>query len=302
VSGVSAQPRPAELPLAGGREGATVRVHPVLTGEMLSPPGLLERPGGPLTTLRGLDFGRAGDSWVWLPIPAFLIEHPGAGAIVVDTGLHPSVALDPVQSFGRLAGRVNRFRMEPEQALAHQLRARGVAPADVGVVVMTHLHTDHASGVSEFPGATFVVDQREWDSATTRRGLTTGYHHPQFDYGFDWRTIDYDAPEVDSFASFGHSVDLLGDGSVRLVATPGHTLGHQSVVLRLRGGELLLTGDAVYERRGLEADVTPLLMHDEHLFWRSLRDIRRYIAQTPEAVVITGHDRRAWPTLQPAYE
>ncbi len=97
-------------------------------------------------------------------------------------------------------------------------------------------------------------------------------------------------------------MDLLGDGSVRLVATPGHTLGHQSVVLRLRGGELLLTGDAVYERRGLEADVTPLLMHDEHLFWRSLRDIRRYIAQTPEAVVITGHDRRAWPTLQPAYE
>ena len=224
---------------------------------------------------------------------------------MVDTGLHPSVAHDPVQSLGRLAGRIgrrNRFRMEPEQGLADQLRARGVDPADVGVIVMTHLHFDHASGVSEFPGATFVVDGREWESATTRRSLTSGYHRPQFDYGFDWRTVDYDAPEIDSFASFGHSVDLLGDGSVRLVATPGHTLGHQSVLLRLRGGELLLTGDAAYERRAIDDDVTPLFMHDEHLFRRSLRDIRRYVAQTPGAVVITPHDRLAWPALESVYE
>lgn len=296
---VSAQPMPAQLPLPGGQAGATVRLHPLLSGEILAPPGLLERPGGRFATLRALR--RARDEWVWLPVPAFLIEHPGAGAIVVDTGLHPSVALDRTQNFGRLGARAYEFRMQPEQAVAAQLRERGVDPAAVAYVVMTHLHTDHASGVSELPGATFVLDQREWDSAIARNGLLRGYRRAQFDYAFDWRTIDYDAPEVDSFASFGHSVDLLGDGSVRLVSTPGHTAGHQSVLLRLPDREALLTGDAAYERRAIDRDIRPLLFQDEHRFWRSLNEIRRYVKSTPGALVVPGHDREEWPRLAAVY-
>ena len=299
--GVSAEARPAELPLPGGQPGATVRLHPLLTAEGLAPPGLLERPAGRFATLRALN-PRRRDTWVWLPIPAFLIEHPGAGAFLVDTGLHPSVCIDPRESLGRLLGRRDGFRMRPEQGAPEQLRARGLDAAGLGLVVMTHMHYDHTSGVSEFPGATFLLDRREWESATAPRGFTRGYLTAHFDYGFDWRTIDYDAPAVDSFASFGRSVDLFGDGSVRLVSTPGHSAGHQSLVLRLRGGEALLTGDALYERRALDRDVRPLLMEDEHRYWRSVREIRRYVEQTPGTVVITGHDPAEWPRLQPVYE
>jgi glyoxylase-like metal-dependent hydrolase (beta-lactamase superfamily II) len=298
---VSAEARPAQLPLPGGREGATVRLHPLLTAEGLAPPGLLERPPGRFATLRALDLRRR-DTWVWLPIPAFLIEHPGAGPILVDTGLHPSVSIDPRQSLGRLLGRRDGFRMRPDQAVTDQVRARGLHPGEVGVVVMTHMHYDHTSGVSELPGATFLVDRREWESATAPRGFLRGYLPAHFDYGFDWRTIDYDAAAVDSFASFAHSVDLFGDGSVRLVATPGHSAGHQSLVLRLRDGEALLTGDALYERRAVDRDVRPLLMADEHRYWRSVKEIRRYLERTPGTIVITGHDRLEWPRLQPVYE
>jgi N-acyl homoserine lactone hydrolase len=298
---VSADARPAQLPLPGGRESATVRLHPLLTGEMRSPPGVLERPAGRFALARTFNPLRR-ETWVWLPIPAFLIEHPGAGPVLVDTGLHPSVCVDPRQSFGRLLGRPDGFRMEPEQTVAEQLRARGVDPADVGLVVMTHMHWDHASGVSELPGATFLLDRREWESATAPRGGLRGYRPAQFDYGFDWRTIDYDAPEVDSFASFAHSVDLFGDGSIRLVSTPGHTAGHQSLVLRLRDREALLTGDAIYERRAVDRDVRPLLMADEHRYWRSVREIRRYVERTAGALVIAGHDRVEWPRLQAVYE
>jgi glyoxylase-like metal-dependent hydrolase (beta-lactamase superfamily II) len=220
----------------------------------------------------------------------------------VDTGLHPSVAIDPAQNFGRLGRMVNEFRMEPEQALAGQLRARGVDPADVGVVVMTHLHTDHASGVSEFPDATFVVDRREWQAAIRPRGFLRGYRTQQFDYGFDWRAVDYDARDIDSFASFGAAVDLFGDGSVRLLATPGHTAGHQSVLVRLRGREALLTGDAAYTLRAIREDVAPLITADEHRFWRSLREIRRLVEQSPGLVVVPGHDADTWPTLDAVYE
>jgi glyoxylase-like metal-dependent hydrolase (beta-lactamase superfamily II) len=299
---MSVEPRPADLPLPGGREGATVRLHPLLTGEVRAPPGLIARPAGRLATLRGLGLGRSRRGWLWLPVPAFLVEHPGAGALLVDTGLHPSAALDPAQTLGRATTLATEVRMEAEQAVSAQLRARGLDHADVRVVVMTHLHYDHASAVSEFPDATFVVDRREWDSAIGSRGLLRGYRRQQFDCAFDWRAIDYDAPDVDSFASFGRSVDLFGDGSVRLLATPGHTLGHQSVLLRLREREALLCGDAAYTRRAIEHDVTPLFMHDEHRFFRSLHELRRFAERTPELLLIPGHDADVWPTLDAVYE
>jgi N-acyl homoserine lactone hydrolase len=299
---MSVEPKPAELPLPGGRPEATVRLHPLLSGEMGSPPGLLARPAGRFAVPRGLGVGRSRRNWVWVPVPAFLVEHPGAGPFLVDTGLHPSVAIDPAQSFGRAGRLINQFRMRPEQAVSAQLRAGGIDHAGIALVVMTHLHTDHASAVSDFPAATFVVDRREWESAIRSRGLTRGYRRQQFDYGFDWRAIDYDAPEVDSFATFGQSVDLFGDGSVRLLATPGHTLGHQSVLVRLRGREALICGDAAYTRRAIDQDVTPLLMHDEHRFFRSVREIRRFVERTPNLVVIPGHDHELWPSLEEVYE
>ena len=96
---------------------------------------------------------------------------------------------------------------------------------------------------------------------------------------------------MDSFASFGHAIDLFGDGSVRLLSTPGHTKGHMSVLLRLRSGrELLLTGDAAYSRATIEQELVPLFCDDVHRYRRSLREIRRYLEQTPSALVVCGHD------------
>ncbi len=296
---MSVEPTPLALPLPGGRADATVRLHPLLGGEMKCPPGLLSRPTGRapvLTTLRG-----DRDAWPFVPIPAFLIEHPGAGLILVDTALHHSVAVDPRESFGRTYARFVEFRMEPEQALPAQLRARGFAPADVGTVVMTHLHNDHASGAAEFPDATFVLDAAEWKDATTGRALRKGYIRRQFDYPFDWRAIDYGAGEVDSFATFGRSVDLFGDGSIRLVSTPGHTAGHQSVLLRLAGREALLTGDAAYLRESITGAAEPLLVRDRHRYERSVREIRRYVEMTPDALVVPGHDAAAWRELDERY-
>ena len=296
---VAAEPRPAELPLPGGREGASVRLHALQTGEMDAPPGFLARPGKRLDPLRTLLRYRRTE--VVIPVPAFLVEHPGAGPILVDTGLHPSVAVDPRENIG-LSARFLRFRATPEQSLPAQLRAGGIDPDDIGVVVMTHLHNDHASCVSEFPNATFVVAAAEWRSALEPRPALRGYQRRQFDHAFDWRTIDYDRRDVDSFATFGRSIDLFGDGSVRLVFTPGHSAGHQSVILRLRGREALLTGDAAFTRRQIDDLTIPAIAADEHNFRRSLREIQGYLRQTPAALVIAGHDPETWPELQGTHE
>jgi N-acyl homoserine lactone hydrolase len=299
---VATVPKRAALPLPGGQPGATVRVHPILTGELHAPPAHTDRPTGRLARPKiaaQLLRGRGG--WDWLPVPAFLVEHPSAGPILIDTGLHPSCATDVTGNMGRAGKLLYEARMHHDQALRFQLPERGVQPTDIRLVIMTHLHVDHASAVSEFPAATFVLDGREWDAASAG-GARQGYHHRQFDHAFDWRTLNYQADPVRSFSGFARSLDLFGDGSVRVVSTPGHTLGHQSVVLRTRHGEVVVLGDAAYTERELHGDAQPLIVHDAHLHRRSLNEVARYREQTPAAVVIPGHDTQLWPSLPSVYE
>jgi N-acyl homoserine lactone hydrolase len=94
---------------------------------------------------------------------------------------------------------------------------------------------------------------------------------------------------------------VFGDGSVRVVYTPGHTLGHMSVVLRTARGEVLLAADAIYLRRTLDDTHLPYRTEDEHLFRRSLREIRQYATETPEALIVPGHDWDAWHELEAVY-
>jgi N-acyl homoserine lactone hydrolase len=297
----AAEPRPAELPLPGGVEGATVKLHPLLAGRALSPSAALLRESGRLAWRRALGLGVGKDGFTPIPIQAFLVEHPGAGLVLIDSGLHASVAVKPRENFGRVTIMAFRdLQMEASQALPAQLRERGFEPSAVKAVVMTHLHVDHASGISEFPGATFVVSKAEWEAATNQ-GPTHGYVTRQFDHAFDYRLLEFEGQDAESFAGFARSFDLFGDGSVRTVYTPGHTLGHMSVLLRTARGEVLVAGDAMYLRRTLEETHLPYRTEDEHLFRRSLREIRQYATETPDALIIPGHDWNAWQELDRVY-
>ena len=112
--------------------------------------------------------------------------------------------------------------------------------------------------------------------------------------------MPYDSPVIDSYSTFGRSYDLFGDGSVRLVATPGHTHGHQSVILRLKDREALVTGDAVYFTRTIDDERRGWVMADEHKWRRSVGEIRLYRRENPDALIIPGHDAEAWAQLSPA--
>jgi N-acyl homoserine lactone hydrolase len=300
----AAEPQPASLPLPGGRKGATVRLHPLLSGTALSPPAWLHREEGRLARARALGVGVSKEDYLEIPIVAFLVEHPAAGPILIDTGLHPSVAVDPKQNFGRVGALAfGGLKLVEGGAVRSQLRERGIDHHDVKLVVMTHLHIDHASAMSEFPEATFVFTRREWDAATEPREWQHGYRRRQFDHAFDYRLLDFEDPSVDSYATFGRSIDLLGDGSVRAVYTPGHTHGHMSVVLQLGGErEALVAGDAIYTRQALETGALPYRVEDGHLFRRSLKEMQLYSDTNPDALIVPGHDMKFWRTLEPVYE
>jgi glyoxylase-like metal-dependent hydrolase (beta-lactamase superfamily II) len=301
---VHIEAKPLHEPLAGGTPGATVTVEPLVAGHVEWPLPMMERPGGRFESLKLLRALLTGQPPTKVPTPAFLIRHPSAGAILVDTGLHPSIATDGHENFGKLASRFGKPSLDPGEDVPAQLRKRGLNPGEIPIVVMTHMHLDHTSAISEFPQSTFVVSEPEWEAATRGpKPLANGYRRAHFDYAFDYRTVDFDRAGIDSYASFGRSFDLFGDGSVRLAFTPGHSAGHMCVIARMKERDFVIGGDAMYTYRQLEGDAPlPPRPFDSHNFRRSLQELRLFRKQYPHAIITPGHDQSFYDQLDARYE
>src|SRR5215207_5637094 len=115
-----AEPSRLTSPLPGGQPGATVVLHPMICAYMDSPPEFMAMTKGKARAVRQALLSRKTQTRV--PIVAFLVEHPGVGPIIIDTGFHPSVAVDAQQNLGRVYGRLYSIDMRPEQAIPAQLR------------------------------------------------------------------------------------------------------------------------------------------------------------------------------------
>jgi N-acyl homoserine lactone hydrolase len=187
--------------------------------------------------------------------PACLLgKHPSAGAILVDTGLHPSIATDPKANFGTLAARSGKPTLAAGEDVPSQLRERGLEPGEIPIVVMTHMHLDHTSAISEFPSSTFVVSETEWQAAAHGFSpILNGYRRAHFDYAFEYRTIDFNRDNVDSYASFGRTFDLFGDGSIHLAYTPGHI----SAICRLEKRDFVIGGGCLFLEGQLDGSESP---------------------------------------------
>jgi N-acyl homoserine lactone hydrolase len=282
-------------PLPAGVEGATVVVEPLEAGRLHPPVGWFESDGGRMSPLRALR-GPRDD----VPIPAYLVHHPGAGPILVDTGLHPSVAHDPRDNMGRIAS--GWFSLAEDDDVPTQLRRRGIRPEQIAVVVLTHLHMDHASAISEFPNATFVISSAEWEAATERPRLTDAYRPRHYDFAFDYVTVDFDDEAIDSYGSFGRTFDLFGDGSILLAFTPGHSAGHMSVICALPRRDFLICGDVAYTWRQLQGGPEPYRVHDRHNWRRSVKEVLAFRQSYPYSLIVPGHDPVFWEKLDARYE
>jgi N-acyl homoserine lactone hydrolase len=301
---VHVEPQPLEAPLKVGTSGARVAVEPLIAGHVDFPRAAMVDPGGSFKTLRlarAMSSTKAAES---VPVPAFLIRHPSVGPILVDTGLHPSIASGGQENFGGLANRFGRPSLKPGEDVPSQLRAKGIEPRSVPIVVMTHLHLDHSSAISEFPESTIVVSAAEWeDAAHGSKPTMNGYRRAHFDLAFDYRAVDFDGEAINSYATFGRTFDLLGDGSVRLAFTPGHSAGHCSVICRLASEDFVIGGDAMYMAGQLDGtEPLPPRPFDAHRLRRSLQELRLFHAQFPGAVITPGHDPDYYSRIPSRFE
>jgi glyoxylase-like metal-dependent hydrolase (beta-lactamase superfamily II) len=219
-----------------------------------------------------------------VPVPSFLIEHP-RGLVLFDSGLHPDAGREPAARLGA-AARVFDVEFGPGEDVAGRLAALGVDAGRVRLLVNSHLHFDHTGGNACVPNARVLVQRREWAAGRDPDGIRSNYYDPRdYDTGHDVLAVDGEH-------------DLFGDGRVVCIPTWGHTPGHQSLRVRLDSGEIVLTADACYLRRTLEALHLPAIAHDRDAMLASLRRLRAL--GDAGARLFYGHDPEFWATVPQA--
>jgi glyoxylase-like metal-dependent hydrolase (beta-lactamase superfamily II) len=203
-----------------------------------------------------------------VPIPAYVIE-TDEERILVDTGLHPAAIEDADGRYGP-SDALGLFQLELNASIGEQIDLTAITR-----VVMTHLHFDHAGGLALLPASVpIVVQRREWEAGHDPAAVTKNFYLP-VDYG----AVDGQVVLVDG------DHDLLGDGSIELLLTPGHTPGHQSVRV---GERLVLGGDVTHFASGLDDHRFPVFADDFAAQAASADRLRAL--RDAGAVVRPGHD------------
>lgn len=221
--------------------------------------------------------------------PAYVIEHPTHGLFMFEAGHHSAIARDPGGHLGWIyAAGLMPMEQEPGQDAQSQMRTAGLDPLAVRGVIVSHFHPEHVGAVEELPHAEVIVDGRELEHGLTDPDYN--YVRAEYDDVKRWKKLAFD--ERAPFGPFPGSVDLLGDGSIIVVSTPGHTPGHVSVAVNLPEGPVLLTGDVAWTEKNIETATIglPFISSDGRAARASLGQLLRFRDDNPSVLLVPGHD------------
>lgn len=274
-----------------------VELDVIVTAKVSMPYGYVYRSGGnpARRILSGISpFGEMLEA----PCIAYTVRHPSAGTILIDTGMHRDARENPRRDFGIPLSLMFRGLHPAKEPFDTQLRALDIEPDSVERVVMTHLHLDHTSGMRLLPNAKFTASATEWAATRGRFPAGKGYVPHHLPAVTQMQLLDFES-DGEPYATFEQSIDLLGDGTIRLLSTPGHSAGHLSVLLRLAdGGQALLVGDAAYTLRNIHEETLPMLTDNDAAARRSIAEIKAFALANPQTIIVPSHDPDAWRVLE----
>jgi glyoxylase-like metal-dependent hydrolase (beta-lactamase superfamily II) len=183
--------------------------------------------------------------------------------------------------------------MRIEQGCVNELQRLGIEPDSVTYVLQSHLHLDHTGAIGRFPNAVHVVQRAEYEYAFTPDWFAAGaYIRKDFDKpALRWMFLEGLATDF---------YDLFGDRTIRLIFTPGHSVGHQSFLINLlKSPPMLLTADAAYTLDHWNEKALPGFLTSTIDAVRSVQKLHQVVRQSG-AQVVTGHDPEGWPTFKKA--
>jgi N-acyl homoserine lactone hydrolase len=203
----------------------------------------------------------------------YLIRH-GDDWMMWDTGFPDALA-----SVAEGAAGARNMRVYRKRTLASQLAEIGVKPEQVTVLAFSHTHGDHVGNGNLFTSATLYIQEPEYDAAFGP--------DPQ-KFGFSPAT--YDRLRANKVVKLHGDRDVFGDGSVTIVSTPGHTPGHQSLLVRLpKTGPVVLSGDVAHFRENFENRRVPGFNFDVEQSKRSI-DKLDALVKAEHAKLWINHD------------
>jgi glyoxylase-like metal-dependent hydrolase (beta-lactamase superfamily II) len=223
-----------------------------------------------------LFYGEFSPERAQIPVACYLIRTTEA-AILFDTGLSPR-AVPGLLRTDPLA------RFTEADLLERRLETLGLGPDDVDLVVLSHLHYDHAGGVELFGRAELVAQRDEYAYAHYPAAFFAPfYYRKNFDLpGRRWRLLEGDTE--------------LAPG-ITVLRTDGHTPGHQSLLVELpETGPVILTADACYWQEHLEAERVPGVVWNPTLALHAIKRLKT-LARLLGARVFPGHDPEFWRSV-----
>jgi glyoxylase-like metal-dependent hydrolase (beta-lactamase superfamily II) len=170
----------------------------------------------------------------------------------------------------------------PKVSIVDQLAKLELKPEQIKYVGISHYHGDHTGQVASFPKATLLIGAREWDAITA----------PKPAEGVNYKPFENGAKGEGKVEPLAIDKDVFGDGSVIVLRTPGHTPGHQSLLVKLaQTGNVIISGDAVHFRENYDTVGVPAFNFDRAQTVASIERLK-HIAANLKATVIIQHDAR----------
>ena len=227
----------------------------------------------------------AGKAWQFSD-SCYLIRH-GKDLLLWESGVSDAIAAMPD---GLTVGN-GMLTLHVRKTLRSQLHELGIAPSQVTHLGFSHFHGDHVGNANLFASATLYAQRPEYEAAFGPDAGKFGYNPAFFN-----RLRDSNIVQLDG------DYDLFGDGSVMILSTPGHTPGHQSLLVRLsKTGPVLLSGDAVHFRENWENRRVPARNFDKEQSLASMQKLAD-ILERNHAQLWINHDKAQTDTLAHAPE
>ncbi len=163
------------------------------------------------------------------------------------------------------------------QTIVEQLRQLNLTPAQIGRVGISHYHSDHTGQARDFPGATLMIGAGDWNALTAKNRAP----------GVDPTPLDHWVSGAGKHDAVQGDKDVFGDGSVVMLDMPGHTPGHTSLLVRLKGkGDVLLTGDLTHFTANYAVNGVPSFNTNRADTLASLDRFKRMAANLKATVII----------------
>ncbi len=232
--------------------------------------------------LAQLEYSRDMNFTEWMPIWVWVIVHP-EGIILVDTG-ETSMVMDKdyFTSSGKFAIWLNttqfKFEINSEDEIQHQLQKLGIATSEIRTIILTHLHPDHVGGLKHFEKTNILIHNNEWNNPH-------GSLPKLFPSWLSPHCIDLD----ESYDCFPKTKNLTKDNKIKLIATPGHTFGHCSVVLESDEAYVFFAGDLTYNQHQLINNIYSGAIADYDAAQESYEIVRQF-AIANNLVYLPAHD------------